>query len=291
MKDIIDWLITIEDSANLFYNSAINCFSDDRGLKNFLHHIADDEADHYHIMVSASQYVATLPTKKSQITIDDSFKAKIETPFKRGLELLKNDLITKESLADIILEIEFSELNDIFIYVLNTLKAENRLFAHAVSRIHHHLRHVARYLNSNKYCIEKLQSFTKLQYEKKPKVLIVDDESTILELTTALLEDISDIDIATNGAEALEKIKVISYDLVVTDIGMPVMNGIELYQNSIPYFTKPNEHFLFHTGNLTNDLQCYFGTNDLTFLQKPYSVMQIRNAVSLMFHLSDIDNE
>jgi CheY-like chemotaxis protein len=57
----------------------------------------------------------------------------------------------------------------------------------------------------------------------------VDDESSIRELGQKRLTMLGhNTDIAGNGEEALELMKNNRYDLIITDIGMPVMNGWQL---------------------------------------------------------------
>jgi len=60
------------------------------------------------------------------------------------------------------------------------------------------------------------------------KILIVEDEQNQRELYAAeLMEEGYDVDQVSNGNEAIEKVKKIKYDLVILDIRMKVMNGIE----------------------------------------------------------------
>ncbi len=60
-------------------------------------------------------------------------------------------------------------------------------------------------------------------------VLIVDDSVTMREMmATALKTEGIEVIEASNGKEAIEKIKEICPDLVVLDIVMPQMNGYEL---------------------------------------------------------------
>jgi CheY-like chemotaxis protein len=60
------------------------------------------------------------------------------------------------------------------------------------------------------------------------KILLVDDEEHIRLLFKEELEEEGySIDIASNGFEALEKLKDLSFDLVVLDIKMPGMDGIQ----------------------------------------------------------------
>ena len=63
---------------------------------------------------------------------------------------------------------------------------------------------------------------------KNLKVLVVDDEENIRLLFKEELEDEGyTVDIASNGLEALEKLKNSSFDIVVMDIKMPGMDGIQ----------------------------------------------------------------
>ena len=60
------------------------------------------------------------------------------------------------------------------------------------------------------------------------KILIIEDEQPQRELYTAvLIEEGYSVDSAINGKEAVEMVIKNKYDLVVTDIRMPVMDGIE----------------------------------------------------------------
>jgi two-component system, LytTR family, response regulator AlgR len=64
----------------------------------------------------------------------------------------------------------------------------------------------------------------------KLRVLLVDDEAPARERLRRLLEELGDVEIigeATNGAEALERCAALDPDLVLLDVRMPGMDGIE----------------------------------------------------------------
>jgi len=64
-------------------------------------------------------------------------------------------------------------------------------------------------------------------------VLIVDDEVYICELISELLGDIDHrCDTANDGIEALEKMSRKNYDVILTDIKMPRMDGFTLLKNT-----------------------------------------------------------
>jgi PAS domain S-box-containing protein len=67
--------------------------------------------------------------------------------------------------------------------------------------------------------------------KKQPLILVVDDESAILELVKDILGPVGYlVNTASNGKEALAAIQAHPYDLVITDMLMPQMGGMELVQ-------------------------------------------------------------
>ncbi|MGL4377271.1 MAG: response regulator [Microcoleaceae cyanobacterium] len=63
----------------------------------------------------------------------------------------------------------------------------------------------------------------------KKRILVVDDSITVREMERKLLENNGYyVDVAVNGIEAFNAIKMNYFDLVITDIDMPRMNGIDL---------------------------------------------------------------
>jgi DNA-binding NarL/FixJ family response regulator len=62
------------------------------------------------------------------------------------------------------------------------------------------------------------------------RVLIVDDNIYVRDLLHTFLKDAPEIEIcgeAVNGAEAIEKAKQLKADVVLLDLAMPNMNGVE----------------------------------------------------------------
>lgn len=62
----------------------------------------------------------------------------------------------------------------------------------------------------------------------KPAILLVDDNEDILEYLTHFLSEHFTIVTALNGVEALEKFTMQSFQLVISDVMMPEMDGFEL---------------------------------------------------------------
>ena len=61
------------------------------------------------------------------------------------------------------------------------------------------------------------------------KILVVDDNPTILKLVCRALEKHGELITATDGADALMKAIEMKPNLIVCDFSLPVMNGRALY--------------------------------------------------------------
>jgi two-component system chemotaxis response regulator CheY len=72
------------------------------------------------------------------------------------------------------------------------------------------------------------------------KILVVEDSPMTRSLIVSALEEIGDFTIieAANGFQALRKLPEVSPDLVITDINMPDINGLEVVR-----FVKQSENF------------------------------------------------
>ena len=67
----------------------------------------------------------------------------------------------------------------------------------------------------------------------KVRVIVVDDEQIVLSLVRDTLEDLGyRVDTLSSSPAALEKITAEEYDLIITDIRMPQMDGIELVRQA-----------------------------------------------------------
>ena len=63
------------------------------------------------------------------------------------------------------------------------------------------------------------------------RILVVDDELSIQDMLVDMLSaDGHKVDTASNGQVALEKLRTRGYDLIISDIKMPGMNGRSFYE-------------------------------------------------------------
>jgi DNA-binding NtrC family response regulator len=116
---------------------------------------------------------------------------------------------------------------------------------------------------------------------RQKKALVVEDEPVISRICQrTLMSEGYAVDIAGNGSIAKTMIDNCKYDLCLSDIRTPEMNGIELYhylEKSHPAITGV---VIFTTGDvLSNNVDCFLKEVKRPFLPKPFTPNQLRQAV------------
>ncbi|GAN01694.1 response regulator [Mucor ambiguus] len=104
-----------------------------------------------------------------------------------------------------------------------------------------------------------------------PRILLVDDDSVYRDLSGKLLSVIGcTIDLAKDGVEALKKMGLEKYDLILMDIVMPKMDGISATRSIRQYDALTP--IISMTSNFTdNDIMQYIGSGMTDILPKPFS--------------------
>ena len=122
-----------------------------------------------------------------------------------------------------------------------------------------------------------------LKSRDETNILIVDDESEVVNFLAAALENEGLVQIAENGKKALEKLQQQHFDVIVADINMPVMNGIEFYRLAEAQYPDIWQRFIFFTGLGENAIISFFERKRLAYLIKPVTVddviMKIRSVM------------
>lgn len=108
----------------------------------------------------------------------------------------------------------------------------------------------------------------------KMRILIVDDERDILEL---LADEFKihghEIDVAMSGNEAIEKLKLLSFDVIVSDYKMPHGNGMTLLNFVNSLNIKPQ--FFFVSGQAdVSEAEC-LANGAKYFFSKPFNLNEL----------------
>ena len=109
------------------------------------------------------------------------------------------------------------------------------------------------------------------------KLLIVDDEPSIIEvLSEALTACGHEVDTAINGRLALKKILNGSYDLVITDLKMPGMDGRNLFDEVSRARPALAERFIFSTGDvIARETREFLESTGKPWVEKPFDMDRV----------------
>lgn len=116
--------------------------------------------------------------------------------------------------------------------------------------------------------------------ENRETVMIVDDDRSIRDLVADILGESYRIIQAGNGTEAVEHLKQVRPDLIITDLNMPEMNGAELLK-----YIKGNEItksipviFLAFRSDMDTEAETYELGSEV-FIPKPFSTRHLTAVV------------
>jgi two-component system chemotaxis response regulator CheY len=112
------------------------------------------------------------------------------------------------------------------------------------------------------------------------RILVVDDDEPTRELLRDYLGDAGyDVVVAVDGRQACRALSAFNVDLVVTDLEMPVMDGLELIRWLRG--ARPSCPIVLVTGRTDRELQlCRFGRRaGFECMTKPIDVEQLGRAI------------
>lgn len=110
-------------------------------------------------------------------------------------------------------------------------------------------------------------------------ILVVDDEKNIrLMLAQALASDETHVETAVNGEEALEKLQETAYDLVLLDLRLPGMDGLDVLREIQKQKSKPPVIVLTAHGTVESAVEA-MRIGAANYLQKPFAPRELRQAV------------
>lgn len=113
---------------------------------------------------------------------------------------------------------------------------------------------------------------------ERPQILVVDDESIIAELIADVLGGEGyDVDTAPHGLAALESLERRTYDLILSDLRMPELDGLGLYREIEQRRPDLLRRFVFITGTSEHtDYQGFIDDVKVPVLTKPFDMAELQ---------------
>ena len=107
------------------------------------------------------------------------------------------------------------------------------------------------------------------------KVLVVDDEKLIVKgIRFNLEQDGMEVDCAYDGEEAVEKAKEKHYDIILLDLMLPKMDGLEVCQQIREFSNVPIVMLTAKGEDMDKILGLEYGADD--YITKPFNILEVK---------------
>lgn len=109
----------------------------------------------------------------------------------------------------------------------------------------------------------------------KKKILVVDDEKLIVKgIRFSLEQDDMEVDCAYDGEEALEFARECEYDLVLLDVMLPKLDGLQVCQRIREFSDMPVVMLTAKSEDMDKILGLEYGADD--YITKPFNILEVK---------------
>ena len=117
----------------------------------------------------------------------------------------------------------------------------------------------------------------------KCSILLVDDEQTMVKyLSKRLIKKGFEISIAYNGLDALEQVKAADFDVILLDVLMPGMNGIDTLKEIKKI--KPETEVIMLTGHASVEVGIEgMKAGAFNYIMKPFDPNELMTEINLAY--------
>lgn len=125
----------------------------------------------------------------------------------------------------------------------------------------------------------------------KRRILVVDDELNVCKsIRQALLSQSYDVDMALSGEEALHKEAEGKYDVIIADLMMPGLSGLDLLKSLKAANTRAKVIMVTGYPTMKTTVQAMqIGAFD--YLPKPFLPAELRNLVAKALSAADAEDD
>ena len=115
------------------------------------------------------------------------------------------------------------------------------------------------------------------------RILVVDDEPSILSLLKDMLgSEGHEAETASSGEKALQMIKRQRYNLIISDIKLPDLSGVELYEEIGKVAPSLQKRVMFITGDVISaDIRSFLERTKSPYVTKPFDIARMKKEVRL----------
>ena len=275
MKGNIEWLKSMEEAAASLYSDAACVLTEDKELQDLFICLKKDEEEHARLMELALSVYKDIPALAVPFEIDDGIKDKHKAIIKKVLGMIDDGTLTGYAMLDSAIELEHAELSSLFIYVTESLKDYSKEFVDFPVELEKHKRSIERFVRSRCEYELLVKKIPKIPSVWNEKILIVDKSEPFVKLMKVVLTKEGLVDGTSDGREALKWITEQYFDLIITDIHIMGIDGMEFYREAVKRDTTIKDRMLFLSSTKSKEYIEFFEDEKVRYLVKPAPIKDI----------------
>ena len=122
--------------------------------------------------------------------------------------------------------------------------------------------------------------------DRRSMIMVVEDEEDLLDLMVDTLSPYYDVNTFNNGKKAYDHLDEYAWELIISDLRMPVMNGMELYHEVVKKYPVLKKRFMFVTGDTYDfEVKEFLENTGVVFLRKPFRIRELRDVVDKQINI------
>jgi CheY-like chemotaxis protein len=114
------------------------------------------------------------------------------------------------------------------------------------------------------------------------KYLVVNDDDALRDYFCEVFQDRGEVMSAKNGQEALALTKAHRFDLVICDVNMPVMNGIEFCRHAMEASRDFSSHLIMVTGDYSTEIQSFCQQYGIALIHMPTRIHTLEKMAEVL---------
>ena len=121
------------------------------------------------------------------------------------------------------------------------------------------------------------------------KILVVDDEKNIIKgIKFSLEQDGIEVSVAYDGEEALAAAKAGNFDLIVLDVMLPKLDGLEVCQSIREFSDTPIIMLTAKSEDMDKIMGLEYGADD--YITKPFNILELKARIKAILRRSSKKN-
>ena len=279
MKELILWLIEFEKTVAELYSEASEYFDHDSELSGLLKVLAKEEKSHEALVRNLAGHIEGRPEIKTDLSLDEELKNEMSLCLNKCRTKLRARDLTSEELLHIIVHLECCEYNHLLIYLIEAVKETDHNFTANIVDMQSHINKIKKFTGTRLGNKHELFNKSPLPLVWQEKILILDKSEAFCKLLANILGAEGAISTSRKGQEALEKVCNNYYRIILSEIHLQDMSGIQLYNLIAAKYPDIGKRFLFITSDDSGKSLSFFRDNDLNYLIKPVNIKDIKDRV------------